>query len=152
MCTRGSGRRVDNFGHFGNLCTNVICTMAILGKITVQILVNGQALQEYADHELIEENSNVAEKHVEATTGAPFAIKLSVADPSQIDSDALSFIIHLDGKLIQSTLLRKAKFSEQFMLWEQIVHGVTTNGPSTAKMKPFLFSEITCCKSLTRFT
>ena len=117
--------------------------MAIFGKITVQVLVNGQALPEYEDDDIKDESPNLVLKHIEATSGAPFGIKLSVAEPYNIDCDSLAFYIWLDGSFAESRLLIKDQFSNNNRFWEQTIDGVTKNGCNNAELKPFIFSEIT---------
>ena len=116
--------------------------MAIHGKITVEVIVNDQALQEYEDHDMVNENPNIVEKHVEATSGAAFSIKISVAEPSEIDCDALAFETLLDGKEVETPLLIKARFRKVNKMYKEIISGVRKNGYNTAQLKPFVSREI----------
>lgn len=117
--------------------------MAILGKITVEVLVDGKALQEYEDDDMENENPKSVVKYIEATSGAAFAIQVSVSEPYKIDSDSLTFQIFLDGNHSQTPLMIKAKHGRKDRSWKRTIAGVTRNGRNDAELKPFMFSDIT---------
>ncbi len=79
--------------------------MAILGKITAEVLVDGQALQEYEDDDMKEDDPKLAVKYIEATSGANFHIRVSILGSFKITSDAISLQVHLDGKYVEEVII-----------------------------------------------
>ncbi|KXT00142.1 hypothetical protein AC578_3286 [Pseudocercospora eumusae] len=78
-------------------------TKALPG-VVVSVLVNGAALQEYADSE-VEDDARTVTRYVEATSGQTFAISCETPSNFEFAGNCISYNIHMDGKRVDSHLV-----------------------------------------------
>ena len=72
--------------------------MATLKGIEVTIQVNDVTSKEYVDQdEYRNDDSKTISRYIEATSGAPFGIKMRVPKVYKMTSDTLGFSIAVDG-------------------------------------------------------
>jgi len=117
--------------------------MAILGKITAEVLVDGQALQEYEDDGIENENPDLVVKYIEATSGANFHIRVSILDSFKITSDAVSLEVYLDGNNVENVTPYNHQISKPDSPFCYLFRGSETKGDEGWSRQAFLFSEIT---------
>ncbi|KAF9693815.1 hypothetical protein EKO04_008287 [Ascochyta lentis] len=79
--------------------------------LTVEIVANGAALQEYEDS-TISATANTVIRYVEAVAGAEFAIKYSFGPSFPKDRDVAADVF-VDGNIIRKPLFHKEKFQSQ---------------------------------------
>ena len=120
----------------------------MLKKIEVTIEVKGQKLHEYNNENGGVSNGSSISKYVEATSGAAFAIKISIPKWYNFTSDCICAHVYLDGNYMENVLFIKTNVKQsKYMDVEKVMDGVTTYGNSGWQKRPFTFAEITLCKS-----
>ncbi len=132
--------------------------MAILKGIEVTIRVNGHALQEYDDSfEEGDQNSSNQDdhdglpyrvtKHIEATTGARFAINTIVPKSAKALLDSLHFELSLDGHPVQSDDMFMALRPQHLVhgIWSRCKDGSTKTTSIETVKRLFMFSDIKWC-------
>ncbi len=74
--------------------------MAILGNLHAFVAVNGTRLQEYADKdvEMKKENPDVADKFIEAESGAEFTVEVEATKRAILTDYARGVIVYLTYK------------------------------------------------------
>lgn len=138
--------------------------MAILKGIEVTIRVNGHALQEYDDSfEVGDQNSSNQDdhdgmphrvsKHIEATSGARFAINVVVPKSAKALLGALSFKLSLDGHPVQSHDMFMALMPLELKhgIWSHSKDGSTKMTSIETVKRPFMFSDIKWCEYILSF-
>jgi hypothetical protein len=133
--------------------------MAILKGIEVTIRVNGHALQEYDDSfEEGDQNSSNQDdhdgmpyrvsKHIEATSGARFAINVIVPKSAKALLGALTFELSLDGLPVQShdMFMALKRPDLENGIWSRSKDGSTKVTSSGTVKRPFMFSDIKWCE------
>lgn len=118
--------------------------MAILRNFTANILVNGQALQEYeGDGEMENENPDMVVKYIQATSNARFTINISVRDMSRSTADGVTFCLSLDGTYVDSTILTSVDPKQDLWGEESNWNGIdSVSSRGGWELIPFMFSEI----------
>lgn len=117
--------------------------MAILGKITAEVLVDGKALQEYEDDDIKNHNPNLAVKYIEATSGANFHIRVSILSSFMITSDAISLEVFLDGNNVENVMPYNHQIVKSDTPFCHLFQGSETKGDEGWSRQAFHFSEIT---------
>lgn len=116
--------------------------MAILGKITAEVLVGGQALQEYEDDDMEQDDPKLAVKYIEATSGANFTIRVSIPRSFKITSDAISLEVHLDGICVEAVLLDDDHFEMARSSFCHLFQGAEWEVDGEWFRQPFYFRDI----------
>jgi hypothetical protein len=80
--------------------------------IKVEVLVNGDAVQEYLDPEPVDGHVS---RYIEVAAGDPFSVKLTVARgyprfKALLRSDAMSYKVEIDGTWIDHKIVEKKCF------------------------------------------
>ena len=119
--------------------------MAILKKISVAIVVNGQELREYDDEDAGKDDQNSLSKYVEATSGAEFQIVTSARTRFESSTDVVLMEISLDGVCEVNSLVLKEDARWWTGAWQRTVDGVRRFDGKGWVVKPFKFVEITTC-------
>ncbi len=73
-------------------------------QIEVTITVDGQAVKEYTDSELKDEDRTV-NRYIEASSGQIFAVRLSIGRRFKFRSHCVAFQIEVDGKWADSAII-----------------------------------------------
>jgi hypothetical protein len=124
--------------------------------IKVEVVVNGNALQEHRDPE--PEDGHVS-RYIEVAAGDPYAVTLTVEGgyshfKALLGSAAMSFVVEVDGNRIRSILMGKQEFSSRGTLREAVDALKTPRGPIRQK-RPLIFANnvlgISAFKSFCRF-
>ncbi|KAL8902195.1 MAG: hypothetical protein Q9207_004832 [Kuettlingeria erythrocarpa] len=118
--------------------------MAIFDDLHAFVAVNGTRLQEYADKELEmeKETPDVADKYIEAESGAEFTIEVEATKQMAFKTENVEIQVHLDGKwaagefLIRSKVLRSNKYCLK-------IGGVTKEIGGNCEFRAFTFSSVT---------
>jgi hypothetical protein len=116
--------------------------MAILGKITAEVLVDGQALQEYEDDDMKKDDPKLAVKYIEATSGANFHIRVSILGPFKITSDAISLEVHLDGIHVEDVTLDDDEIGMPSSSLCHLFQGLESEVDGEWFRQPFYFRDI----------
>jgi hypothetical protein len=114
--------------------------MAVLAGVSgleVEILVNGQPLQEYEDHSA-EVPAHTTERYVEAQSDAHFEIHYTFKAPFPADRP-ISMIVTIDGHDVDEPLIRP---TELFQENGHISRGVISNVRSRWVVQKYCFSAI----------
>lgn len=118
--------------------------MAILKNYSVKILVDDQPLQEYmGDGEREDENPDEVVQHIQATSGAEFAIESSVNNMSGETADGVFYQFYLDGKYANGVTLCRKNPRQNLWQSDTIMRGVRGVGSEGDwQLRPFLFSQV----------
>ncbi len=122
--------------------------MAVLGKITVEVLVDGKALQEYEDDDMENENPDLVVKYIEATSAAKFHVRVSTLGSFKVTSEAIQLQVHLDGKYVQDVIPYDHQIGIPGVPFCHLFQGLEIEGDEGWSRWPFLFSDIMCGMSL----
>ena len=111
--------------------------MAILGKITATVLVNGKAL-----HDMETENPDLVVKFIEAISGAKFEISVSILGSFKITTDGIMIEIYLDGYNVQSMLPYEHQIGIPDVPFYNLFQGAEQKEDGRWFRRPYVFSEI----------
>ena len=128
--------------------------MAIIKGIQVTVQVNGLDLTEYIDEDEPQDSTmqqaeeSVSSRYVEATSGAPFIIKMTVPKAFKMDSDCLRFRLEVDGVHIRSRLCSKSSRAKREADWAGYLKGAKSVENGVQFEHPLLFRDIKIGKHL----
>jgi hypothetical protein len=103
--------------------------------IEVQVLCDGQPLQEYHDPD-VEEIPRTATRYIEAKTGKAFVIRCKFAKETRFRGDCIACALYLDGHWIWTPLIR-ATFKTK-----EEVEDIDGAPIAEGRQCPLLFSEL----------
>lgn len=112
--------------------------MAILSGargIEVQVICNGQPLQEYNDPD-VEEIPRVATRYVEAKTGKTFAVRCKFKNNIRFRGDSIICHVWVDGEWIGGALV-EGNFKD-----EEVTRDIDGAYISPSSKVPLLFSSL----------
>lgn len=114
--------------------------MAILGVFEAEIIVDGEALQEFSDHDDPRENPlpRTVRKYVKVPTKAEFSVRVSLLDWRRAPPEDLMIGLQIDGGMSLQSLMRPMKDAHVLHLDGRKVHG-ENNGTD---IQPLLFNSI----------
>jgi hypothetical protein len=116
--------------------------MAILGKITAEVLVDGNALQEYEGDGMENENPDLVVKYIEATSGANFHIRVSILGSFKITSDAIGLEVHLDGIYVEDVIPNDDEIGMPSSSFCHLFQGSESEVDGEWFRQPFYFRDI----------
>ena len=114
--------------------------MTVFENLEISIQVNEQNLQEYEDI-TGEQAPREISRYVEARSGAPFVVKITVPSEFEVTADGLLFQVLVDGFSIQETLYMP-KPERKSQSYDKIVRGKEYEEDGLWKLRPLSFSEI----------
>lgn len=119
-----------------------LSSMAILKCIEVEVVVDGNPLLEYEDHDEENTKPNTLVKYIEVTTGSQFRLHFSASQSFKITSDAVSFKIFLDGHHVENFLWLKERLLPRNPACQATITGASWENDQGWQEKPFIFSNI----------
>lgn len=123
--------------------------MAIFKNVEITVKTGEVTLKEYDDDEDIDDNYRLdaTTKYVEAISGVPFQIMVSIPKTFLFTSDGLEFETSMDGHDIHDSFRTKEKNpTRDYCCTIKGCEGMVNNAWT---VRPFLFSEIEICESST---
>jgi hypothetical protein len=121
--------------------------MAIIDKFKAEVIVDGQPATEYDDDEPDPKKPTHLTKYVEASSGKSFKLKITVAPDYKFrGEDLISIHLHIDGRCMGGTIVRKERFNHQSGITKEI-DGYYVGREDNAKYLKFSFAELTTRKS-----
>ena len=119
--------------------------MAVLDKVIVRVIVNGQALEEYDDPDNKERESGKTVKYIESQSSVEFSVRVDFSREFRPVENAVSVCVCSDGVFHQGRLLSKEDGQPQLIddhLTESI-EGVKRVGKGgKGWVAPFSFKDI----------
>ncbi|KAK3706739.1 hypothetical protein LTR37_012584 [Vermiconidia calcicola] len=86
-----------------------------LPGVRVEIMVDGNVLKEYEDHDL-EEDERTITRYVEAVSGQVFAVAVTLPPDCQFKGDFIVFRIHTDGKRVDAWCCHESSTRSRYVM------------------------------------
>jgi len=119
-----------------------------LPGLTVEIIVNNALLPEYDDDSVTPASPTTVTKYVEATSGANFAIKVSLIEKEfPFPKGYIEAAVSLDGRRLMSAIISEAQFFKHRM-----IEGRQSQIGEHYKIQRFCFAELEISKFRRRRT
>ena len=116
--------------------------------LTVEIIVNNALLPEYDDDSVTPASPTTVTKYVEATSGANFAIKVSLIEKEfPFPKGYIEAAVSLDGRRLMSAIISEAQFFKHRM-----IEGRQSQIGEHYKIQRFCFAELEISKFRRRRT
>ena len=119
--------------------------MAILKGIKASVVINGKALTEYDDEDILDESSDhtsEVSKYIEAVSDAEFGIRITVPRSYNFTGNALALRISLDGVKVRTYVCRKAELKNRRQDWHETITGSQVKNGEQWCLRPFKFDAI----------
>ncbi|KAI4629253.1 uncharacterized protein J4E87_003515 [Alternaria ethzedia] len=114
-----------------------MAVLPFLPGLAVEIIVNDAPLPEYNDDSDTPASPTTITRYVEATSGANFAIKVSVTKGYPFPKGDMEAKISLDGRAVVGKLICEAWFFE-----ERLFEGLNSQIGEHSKIQKFCFAEL----------
>lgn len=85
-----------------------------LPGVKIEVIVNGAALKEHEDHELVEDRRTTT-RYIEAVSGQVFAVAIKLLPSFEFKGDCVAFPIFADGTWVQAPHLYKGKSKTTYL-------------------------------------
>jgi hypothetical protein len=108
-----------------------------LPGLAVEIIVNDAPLPEYDDDTDAGDSPTMVARYVEATSGANFAIKVSLTEEFPFPRGNMRAEISLDGRIVARQVIREFKFFQ-----DHLIEGGSSQIDGYPKIQLFYFAEL----------
>lgn len=122
--------------------------MAVLKIFEVNILVNGDPVTEYEEHDGNVRDKEVV-KYIEVLASTEFALEFKIKPTYRFVEDYLSFDIYMDGKRVRSPVVERKDFEKQKQKqcgYSFVREDVTRQEGQDLVTRKFRFAGITTCE------
>jgi len=114
-----------------------MAVLPFLPGLAVEIIVNDAPLSEYDDDSDTPASPTTVTRYIESTSGANFAIKVSLTEEFPFPAGNMLAEISLDGEVVACKRIREAEFFE-----EHLFAGSSIQIGEHSKIQKFCFAEL----------